>query len=54
MENGDADGRHSRLLFGMAYGVEQSFLMGRLLLWIAAALTLFSAYDYTRKSLPSL
>ncbi len=42
------------MLFGLAYYVQPAWMLGRIALWAAAALALHSAFDYTRKALPSI
>jgi cardiolipin synthase len=42
------------MLFGIAYGAQSAWMIGRLLLWVAALLAVLSAFDYTRKTLAEL
>lgn len=41
-------------LFGIAYNVPAFQMLGRLLIWAAAALALYSAYEYTKAALPEI
>lgn len=41
-------------LFGIAYGIPVFQMLGRLLIWAAAGLALYSAYTYTKATLPHI